>query len=279
MHSDIDGKDELVEKYKAKLAEMPPHEGPRYVQEGRPRDGSGLGVSQVQENPVFAAMLESVDENVGRLLRHLEELRISEDTVVVFFADNGGQSTGGTAVAGHGVPETVHDTSNAPLRGGKGYLFEGGIREPMIIRWPGITRPGSVCHVPVTSTDFYPTLLEMAGLPLRPEQHLDGVSLLPLLRGGDSLIRDAIFWHMPNYGTNGDFPGSAVRSGSYKLIEFFEDRRVRLYNLDEDVREQNDLSEQMPEKRDELLRMLEEWREEVDAPMMIQNPFHALLAG
>ena len=274
MHSDLDAKDDLVDKYRSKLDELPPYDEPRYVQEGSPAHGSGMGVAQWQENPVFAAMLESVDQNVGRILDHLEDLGIAENTVVLFFSDNGGQSTKGTAVRRHGVPVTVHDTSNVPLRGGKGYLFEGGIREPMIIKWPGVTTPGRVCEEPVVNTDFYPTLLEMAGLPLRPVQHRDGVSLVPLLQGGKSLDRNAIFWHMPNYGTNGDFPGSAVRCGDYKLIEFFEDSRIVLYNLREDISEENDLADDMPEKAAQLLEMLRDWREEVDAPMMVANPFY-----
>jgi len=272
MHSDIDAKDDLVEKYKAKLADMPPYEEPRYVEEGRPAHASGMGVAQWQENPVFAAMLESVDQNVGRILHHLEEQGLEDNTVILFFCDNGGQSTLGTTVRRHGFPHTVHDTSNAPLRGGKGYLFEGGIREPMIIRWPGVTNPGTTCEVPVVSTDFYPTMLSMAGLKPRPEQHLDGESLLPLLQGAKTLDREAIYWHMPNYGTNGDFPGSAVRSGDFKLIEFFEDNRVVLYNLAEDIREEHDLSEEQPEKTADLLQMLHGWRDAVNAPMMIPNP-------
>ncbi len=272
MHSDLDAKDELVAKYEAKLAGMPPFEEPRFVEEGSPAHASGMGVAQWQENPVFAAMLESVDENVGRILDHLEDLGIEDNTIVIFFSDNGGQATRGTAVWRHGVPRTVHDTSNVPLRGGKGYLFEGGIREPMIIKWPGVTRQGSECDVSVVSTDFYPTMLELAQLPPRPEQHLDGVSLVPLLRGQGALDREALFWHLPYYGTNGDFPGSAVRCGDYKLIEFFEDESVVLYDLGSDIGESRDLSEAMPEKTAELLRMLHDWRESVNAPRMRPNP-------
>lgn len=273
MHSNLDAKDDLVTKYKEKLAELPPPEGPRFVREGNPAEGSGMGVAQFQENPVFAAMLESVDENVGRLLNHLEDMGVADNTVVIFFSDNGGLSTNGTAVARHGVPNTVHDTSNAPLRGGKGYLFEGGIREPLLIKWPGVTSPGSVCEEPVISTDFFPTMLDIAGLPLRPELHLDGLSLVPLLRGRSSLGRNALFWHMPLYGSNGDFPGSAVRCGDFKLIEFYEDERAVLYNLREDIRESHDLAAEMPGKVAELRSLLHDWREEVNAPGMLPNPF------
>jgi len=273
MHSDIDARDDLVEKYRRKLAELPPGAPPRYVQEGEPAHASGMGVARWQENPVFAAMLESLDENVGRILDHLEKLEIADNTVVLFFSDNGGQATLGTATLRHDVPRTVHDTANAPLRGGKGYLFEGGIREPLIIKWPGVTTAGQGCDVPVVNTDFYPTMLEMAGIPLLPEQHRDGVSLAPLLRNGEAPDREAIFWHMPNYGTNGDFPGSAIRCGDYKLIHFFEDDSMALYNLAEDIGEQNDLSEQMSDKTAEMLRMLQEWRQAVDAPGMEPNPF------
>jgi len=274
MHSDVDAKVGRVAKYKAKLDCMSPYEEPRFVEEGNPSHASGMGVAQWQENPVFAAMIESIDENVGRILDHLGALGIADNTVVLFLGDNGGQSTRGSAEPRHGVPDTVHDTSNAPLRGGKGYLFEGGIREPMVIKWPGVTRQGSVCAEPVVSTDFYPTMLEMARLPLRTGQHLDGVSLAPLLKGEGGLDRDAIFWHMPYYGTNGDFPGSAVRCGNYKLIEFFDDESVVLYDLSNDIGESRDLSEQMPKKTADLLRMLHDWRDAVDAPMMRPNPLY-----
>lgn len=202
-------------------------------------------------------MVETMDTSVGRVLAKLDELGLSDNTVVCFTSDNGGLSTS------EGSP-----TSNLPLRGGKGWLYEGGIREPYLIRWPGVTRPGSVCDVPVVSMDFYPTILDIAGLPLRPEQHLDGVSLVPLLKQEGDLARDALFWHYPHYSNQGGIPGGAIRVGDYKLIERFEDGRVHLYNLADDIGERHDLAEQMPERVDAMRRRLHDWYVEVDAKFL-----------
>jgi arylsulfatase A-like enzyme len=202
-----------------------------------------------------------MDQAVGRVLDALERLKLAEDTVVILMSDNGGLST-----------SEGHPTSNLPLRAGKGWLYEGGIREPMIIKWPGVVRPGSVCDEPVTSTDFYPTMLEMAGLAFKPEQHIDGLSLVPLLKGTKSLDRGAIFWHYPHYGNQGGSPGGAVRAGDYKLIEFYEYGRLELYNLRADIGEKNNLVERMPRKTAELHKMLRLWRKDVDAKMPTPNP-------
>ena len=199
-------------------------------------------------------MVEAMDQAVGKVLDKLDELGIADRTAVLFVSDNGGLSTS------EGSP-----TSNLPLRGGKGWLYEGGIREPYLIRWPGVTRPGSTCAAPVTSTDFYPTILDMAGLPLRPDRHKDGVSLVPLLRGGDSLDRKAIFWHYPHYSNQGGFPGGAVRMGDWKLIERYEDGRVHLYNLAEDIGERSDLAAEQPERAAAMRRELHSWYKEVGA--------------
>jgi arylsulfatase A-like enzyme len=163
-------------------------------------------------------------------------------------------------------------TSNLPLRAGKGWLYEGGIREPMIIKWPGVIKPQSTCSEPVISTDFYPTILEMAGLPLKPKQHIDGVSLVPLLKGEEKLNREAIFWHYPHYGNQGGSPGGAVRAGDYKLIEFYEDNRAELYNLKTDIGEKKNLAENMPDKAAKMRKMLQNWRKGVDAKMPSPNP-------
>jgi arylsulfatase A-like enzyme len=217
---------------------------------------------QVQRHPVYAGMMQSMDENVGKVLNKLDELGLTENTIVCFTSDNGGLSTS------HGSP-----TSNLPLKAGKGWLYEGGIRVPYIIRWPGVTKPGSKCHVPVIGNDFYPTLLQAAHLPLKPEQHVDGISLVPLLNGSRKTInREAIYWHYPHYGNQGGRPGSCVRAGDYKLIEIFEDNAVELYNLKDDIGEQKDLSAAMPEKTEVLKKMLHAWRDEVDAQMMTPNP-------
>ena len=217
---------------------------------------------QVQKHPVYAGMVQSMDENVGKVLKKLDELGLAEDTIVVFTSDNGGLSTS------EGRP-----TSNLPLKAGKGWLYEGGVRVPLIIRWPGVTKSGSTCDAPVTGTDFYPTLLEATGHAAKPEQHVDGVSLVPLLKGeSKELGREAIYWHYPHYGNQGGRPGSAVRAGDYKLLEFFEDGAVELYNLKDDIGETRDLSKAMPEKVAELRQMLQAWREQVDAKMMSPNP-------
>jgi arylsulfatase A-like enzyme len=144
-------------------------------------------------------------------------------------------------------------------------MYEGGTREPLFIRWPQVIEAGTVCNEPVTSPDFYPTLLEAAELDLIPQQHVDGVSLLPLLKGEPALKREAIFWHYPHYGNQGGTPGSSVRMGAYKLIEFFEDKRLELYNLEEDVGETKDLSESHPEQMRLMNQVLKEWQQAVEA--------------
>jgi arylsulfatase A-like enzyme len=142
----------------------------------------------------------------------------------------------------------------------------------MMVKWPGVTKPGSVCHEPVISTDFYPTMLEMAGLPLEPGRHVDGRSMVPLLKGGAAQQPRALYWHYPHYGNQGGTPGGAIRLGNYKLIEFYEDNRVELYNLADDIGEKHDLAAAMPEKAAQLRRMLHAWRKEVGALMPTPNP-------
>ncbi len=202
-----------------------------------------------------------MDTHVGRVLDAIEELGLEGETVVLFMSDNGGLST-----------SEGHPTSNLPLRAGKGWLYEGGIREPMIIRWPGHTAPGGVVEEPVISTDFYPTMLQTAGLPLDPTQHADGVSLVPLLEGSGALEREALFWHYPHYGNQGGFPSSAVRMGRYKLIESFEHERLQLFDLENDVGEQNDLAAEMPDRVAQMHEALLRWRREVDAKLPTPNP-------
>jgi len=203
-------------------------------------------------------MIQSMDEAVGRVLDKLQDLNIADQTIVVFMSDNGG---------------LLGKTNNAPLRGGKGRAYEGGIREPMIIKWPRVAEAGSVCSEPVISTDFYPTILEMAGIPPKPRQHVDGVSLGPLLRQKGSLNRDAIYWHYPHYHPQNPYgPFGAVRKGDWKLIEYYEDMNVELYNLADDLSEQTDLAQVEPAKRDELRNLLRNWRQSVNAQMPTPNP-------
>lgn len=255
VHNPQQAKPETIEKYRKKAATLPPLDGPEFVPEGTSK------ARQVQNQPIYAAMIESMDESVGRVLKKLAELGLEENTVVIFTSDNGGLSTS------EGSP-----TSNLPLRAGKGWLYEGGIREPLLVKWPGVTKAGTVCDQPVISTDYYPTILEMAGLPARPTQHMDGKSFVPLLRGvADGAGDRPFFWHYPHYSNQGDTPCGAVRSGDLKLIEHYEDMRVELYNLHDDLGEKHDLAAAMPEKANRLRDLLHHWREDVGAQMTRVN--------
>jgi arylsulfatase A-like enzyme len=217
-----------------------------------------------QHDPVYAAMIDSLDENVGRVLRTLDDEGIADRTVVILMSDNGG------VVYEGGGKQPV--TSNAPLRAGKGHVYEGGIREPMTIRWPGVTKAGTVSDVPVSSIDFFPTILEMAGAKVDPAWHVDGLSLAPLLRGGPPPRREALYWHYPHYSNQGGVPSGAVRAGEYKLIEFFEDGRLELYNLARDIGESEDLSKRERARTARMAAMLRKWRAEVKATMPLPNP-------
>jgi len=211
-----------------------------------------------QGKPAYAAMIESVDESVGRVLQTLRELKLDERTLIIFTSDNGG---------------FARATSNAPLRANKGANYEGGIRVPVIIKWPGRTRPGSVSREPVISTDFYPTILAATGQAARPHQHLDGKSLVPILTGGKTLDRDALFWHYPHYNRHPQsFPSGVIREGDWKLIEAFETGEISLYNLARDIGETTDLSADEPDRVAALMRKLNAWRDEVGADPMKPNP-------
>ena len=222
---------------------------------------SGEGI-----DPVYGAMVESVDVSVGRIMRKLQTLELDEDTIVIFTSDNGGHA----AV-----------TSMDPLRGSKGTLYEGGVRVPLAVRWPGVVEPGSISDVPVISTDFFPTLMEVAGASKPEGKVVDGESLVPLLEGETQYEERPIFWHFPAYlqaymeeqGLWRTTPAGAVRQGPWKLIEFFEDGRLELYNLDEDIGEQENLAEERPRKVQDMHRLLEAWRADVEAPVPVTpNP-------
>ncbi len=226
-------------------------------------------------DPVYAAMITSVDEGVARIVALLDELKLAGNTLVIFTSDNGG--VGG--YVREGVKQGGDVTDNAPLRGGKGMLYEGGVRVPYVFRWPGHIPAGTTCDTPINSVDLYPTLLEVAGAPAPVDYSLDGMSYLKLLTSGGKAIlgRDAIYWHFPGYlgaglGSWRTEPGGAIRSGDWKLIEFFEDNRVELYNLREDLGETNNLAAKLPDKARELHAKLVQWRQSIDAPMPTKNP-------
>ena len=217
-----------------------------------------------QNHEVYAGMVSQCDECVGQILDKLDALGLRDNTIVVFLSDNGGLATA------EGSP-----TSNLPFRAGKGWNYEGGIRTPLIVRWPKSIKPNTACDVPVISTDFYPTLLDLAGVPLQPQQHLDGVSFAPLLWGEkqDLPPRD-LFWHYPHYSNQGGFPSSAIRSGDFKLIQRLEDGRFHLYDLKNDIGERNDLANQMPEKAAELRKRLFEWYQDTGARFLEPKDGH-----
>jgi arylsulfatase A-like enzyme len=252
VHVPLMARDDLRQKYEAKSKRVK-HTGPDWGQERDRR------VRLVQDHAVYAAMVEAMDRGVGTVLNKLDELGLTDKTVVIFMSDNGGLATS------EGSP-----TSNVPLRGGKGWLYEGGIREPMIIRAPGTTSGGSVCQTPVISMDFYPTILELAGLPLRPRQHMDGRSLVPLLEGR-TLDRGPLFWHYPHYGNQGGAPAAAVRDGDWKLIEWYEDGKRELFNIRDDIGEKQNRAAEMPGKVRELAAKLDKWRHCVGAVMPTTN--------
>jgi arylsulfatase A-like enzyme len=252
VHQPIGARAALVEKYKAKAASAPADAF---------GDEHGRTVRLVQNNPMYAAMVEQLDTGIGRVIEALEKNGLTEKTIFVFMSDNGG-----LAIA-EGSP-----TSNLPLRAGKGWPYEGGVREPMIVVAPGVTKPGSACDSPVISTDFYPTLLQLAGLPLKPEQHLDGVSFLPLLKGERMQRGKPLFWHYPHYANQGGAPNGAIRDGDWKFIEWYEEGELELYHVSEDIGEKHNLAVQHPDMVKTLREKLSAWRKEVGALMPMPNP-------
>jgi arylsulfatase A len=219
---------------------------------------------QPRNNAIYAAMIESMDESVGRIVTILEDRKIADKTVIVFTSDNGGLSV----KEGPNTPATT----NAPLRAGKGYLYEGGIRVPWIVVWPGVTPPGSDSESPISSVDLFPSILEMAGLALPANRAIDGESLVPLLTQRGTLQRSALYWHYPHYSNQGGMPGGAVRSGDLKLIEFYEDGRRELYDLRHDPSESRDLAGERAGDVQRLASMLADWRKSVAAQVPMPNP-------
>ncbi len=260
VHTPLQAPQELIDKYKKKAADLGLTDEAGSFDPGRERQvwpdtEEPRKVRIRQDHAVYAAMVESFDSAVGRVLAKIDSGNLRDNTVVVFTSDNGGLSTA------EGEP-----TSNLPFRAGKGWIYEGGIRVPLAIRWPGVASAGKQCSVAATSTDFYPTLLEIAGLPARPEQHVDGVSLVPLLRNPFAKFeRGPIFFHYPHYANQGGFPSSAVRKGNHILIQDLEDGAYELYDLPTDPQQHNNLEQLESELVEEFSGLLDDWRKEVGA--------------
>lgn len=216
----------------------------------------------VQSDPVYAAMIKALDDSVGVLMTALKRQEIDKETIVFFTSDNGGLAT-----AEHSP------TCNYPLSEGKGWMFEGAVREPLFVRWPGHIQAGSLSHALTTSPDFYPTLMDVCGLPQVPSQHCDGVSFASVLRNPKtSFDRGPIFWHYPHYGNQGGTPGSAVRFGKWKYIEFYEDHSCLLIDLEQDISEKHNAAHEHPEIAEKLHQLLHQWLQEVDAWYPEVNP-------
>jgi len=263
----------------------PHHAKADLIEKFKPKPGVGG-----HKSPIYAAMIASVDESVGRVMKTLDDLKLADNTVIIFTSDNGGvggygrtdglirepgkegksKNAKGADEDGGGV------TDNAPLRSGKGSLYEGGTREPFIVRWPGVTKPGSTCDIPTVHVDIFPTFLELTGAP-KPRQVLDGESLVKLLRDPNAkLQRDAIYQHFPGYLGSGPglwrtTPVSLIQVGDWKLMEYIEDGKLELYNLRDDIGETKNLAAEMPDKAKELHTRLVAWRKEVNAPMPQAN--------
>ena len=257
VHGPIQSTEALWKKYREKASRLPQPEN-RFVVDGR------LPVRQVQDNPLYGGMVESMDDAVGIVLKKLDELGLEKNTIVCFTSDNGGVS------AGDGKA-----TSNLPLRGGKGRQFEGGLREPFYIKVPG--QKPNICNAPVIGTDFYPTLLDLCRLESRKDQHVDGRNLTPLLTeppptNNNEWLSRSLFWHYPHYGNQGGEPSSIVRQGKWKLIRYHETNAVELYDILADVGEQSDLSKNEPEVSKRMEKSLDAWLAEVDARMPTVNP-------
>jgi arylsulfatase A-like enzyme len=261
VHNPMQGKEQLVQKFTHKADSMGLTNMGAFTREKewiRPSMSDNFKERIIQSNPVYAAMIYSVDENIGKLTARLSDLGLDENTIIIFTSDNGGLSTS------EGSP-----TCNFPLRAGKGWLYEGGIRVPLIIKYPGKTRPGTERNTPVSSVDFFSTIIEMTGS--EPSSlKTDGVSIMPLVKK-DKMKARPLYWHYPHYSNQGVEPGSAVRLGKYKLIDNFEKGRQELYNLDKDISETKDISATYPDKTNELYNLLKEWRNKTKAKMMEEN--------
>lgn len=242
VHTPIQAKEDDVEYFKKKIAAMKFAEGPSTVKEG------GKAMKQMQDSPQFASMVKSVDDAVGKVRAKLKEKGFDENTLIFFTSDNGGAAYYGNA------------TSNLPLRGAKGWYFEGGIREPLLISWPGKIKPGESSEK-VIGTDFYPTILDLIGAEQKPAQHIDGVSIKTALLGQKALPKRNLYWYYPHDHGSGTKASSAMVSGDYKLIQSLRSGEVQVFNLKNDLGEKKDLAKSNPELTSELLKQLREWQQ------------------
>ena len=301
VHDPIQGRKDLVQKYKEKLKGLTPYDGPNYILEGNPDNPKNpskqelaklintpafepykilpnetFKIKQKQDNIEFAGMVESIDESLGRIMKKIEDLGLNNNTIVFFYSDNGGMSAANMGNPKRIIPANKQDmaysTSNLPLRGSKGWLYEGGIRVPLIVKWPQKGEQNIESDIPITSVDMFPTILTMVGARHRIGKDKEGVDFSPLLKG-ETIERGPIYWHFPHYSNHGmHSPGGAIRHGDYKLLEYFENGTLQLFNLKNDIGEQNDLSKIEIKKTKELKEKLHQWREKIGAQMMMSNP-------
>ncbi|WP_169818775.1 sulfatase [Niabella ginsenosidivorans] len=253
VHTPLQTTKELERKYTDKKEKLKLDD--RFENQGE------LKVRANQSNVIYAGMVDAMDQAIGRVLDKLTELKLDKNTLIIFFSDNGGLST-----------SEGHPTSNAPLRTGKGWLYEGGIREPLIVKWPGIIKPNTINTTPVMSTDFYPTLLQAANLSLMPQQHTGGISILPLFKGGIIAPR-SLFWHYPHFSPQGGTPSSAVQEKGWKLIHSYVGDKYELYNLEKDISEKINLADRYPRKVSALKSQLFGWLKQQGA--LYPTPFPA----
>ncbi|UMB62043.1 sulfatase [Lutibacter sp. A80] len=251
VHGPIQTTQEKWQKYQQKAQELG-------VAEQGFKMGHFLPIKQQQDNPIYAGLVETMDDAIGKVMNSLKEMGLDDNTIVVFTSDNGGVSSGDS-----------FSTSNLPLRGGKGYQFEGGIREPYFIKVPGLAN-GQINTTPVTGSDFYPTLLELVGADLLPEEHQDGVSLVPILKG-ETIAKRPLIWHYPHYGNQGGEPSSIIREGKWKLIHYYEDGHKELYDLENDIEEANNIAENNPETVKYLDEKLFNYLNEVGARFPVKD--------
>ena len=255
VHAPIQTTENLYKKYRAKAKKM----GLDKVEERYLFDRR-LNVRQTQDNPVYAGMMEQLDQSVGIVLKKLDELGIADNTIVCFTSDNGGVSSG-----------DAYATSNLPLRGGKGRQWEGGIREPYYLKAPGVTVAGTITDILASGIDWYPTILDLCGIKLPKEQKVDGVSLVPVLKK-EAMPNRPLYWHYPSYGNQGGEPSSIIMQGDWKLIHYHEDGRDELYDLGNDIGEQDDLAGKHPQRAKEMRAQLNQWLKKTKAKFPIPDP-------